>query len=72
VISFFQSQKLFTKKNLFVFAVLTFSFFSCSDEEVGPIENENLLPTEFSVLFNLFDGQGIGAATNLNDKTIQK
>lgn len=57
---------------LFVFAVLFVFMVSCSKEEVvtpppPPDIDLNMLPTEFRALFNIFDGQGVGAAVNLND-----
>lgn len=41
---------------------------SCMNNPIiGDPPIENTLPAEFSALFNIFDGQGIGAATNIND-----
>ena len=54
-------------KKLLVFAIMAFSIFSCSEGLVTTPEDENLLPTEFRALFKIFDGQGVGAAFNLND-----
>jgi len=59
-------------KNVLILIGLTFLFISCSKESENtpppppPVE-ENNLPTEFEALSNIFDGQGIGAATNIND-----
>lgn len=57
-------------KNVLFLLGFIFMFSACSKDPVvptPPILDENNLPTEFSALFNIFDGQGIGAATNLND-----
>lgn len=59
-------------KILSLVTILMLSFMACSTEEaiMPPPEEQNLLPTEFQALFNIFEGQGIGAATNLNDDII--
>lgn len=56
-------------KKLLLLSLLSFFLNGCSKEATPGTTNMeiNNLPTEFKALFNVFDGQGIGAAVNLND-----
>ena len=63
------------KKLFFACVVLSFIMFSCTESVIiEPIDQEpmaeNLLPTEFKALFNIFDGAGLGAAVNLSDDVL--
>jgi len=59
-------------RHTILFAAVFLCMFSCSKEDTTtppppPIDDNNKLPDDFKALFNIFDGEGIGAATNLND-----
>lgn len=54
------------KKLLILTCVISITF-SCTNAPIISTGPQNTLPAEFSALFNIFDGQGIGAATNIND-----
>lgn len=64
-------------RNVFILFALIFGLTACTKEDNStlpppppPEEEENNLPSEFAALYDIFDGEGIGAATNLNDDII--
>lgn len=56
-------------KNLVIIIGFSLMMFSCTKDPDSGNQNteQNMLPTEFKALFNVFENQGIGAAVNLND-----
>lgn len=57
-------------KNVFLLTLFLSILFSCTKDDPNvdiPDPIDNKLPEDFKALFNIFDGEGIGAATNLND-----